>query len=378
MDHGFPDSVCPVCNPMQPPPGVAPPSGLKPSTVIRFRTPSLERAAGILTVPVTSSGIGLAVETTARIEFNLNAMADIRSSISGIVKEVTADLGQEVAVRAPLFTIESAGVSELQSRRRASRGRQEVAKANLERQDALRKGAIASQRDVELARQEFEAAEAELRAIEQSLEISGAPANGRSGRFTVEAPIAGFIIRRPAMVGTFANEADSLATIADTSVMWALLEVPEWDASAVRLGQLVELRVDGIPAQVFTGTTTWIASEVEPRTRTVSVRTEVQNPDGLLRSGQFARASVQVAVPQGATTVPLEAVQRVGDDSMVFVRTAEGVYEARTVQTGRSNGRLVQVAGPLAEGDAVVTTGAFLLRTEVSPDSIGAGCCEAD
>ncbi len=134
--------------------------------------------------------------------------------------------------------------------------------------------------------------------------------------------------------------------------------------------------MDGVAGRTFTGTVSWIASEVDARTRTVTARAEVQNPDGLLRAGQFARASVGVAVPEGAATVPMEAVQRVGDESVVFVRTADGLYEPRIVRPGRSDGRRVQVAGEVRAGDTVVTTGAFLLRTELSRDSIGAGCCE--
>ncbi|MCP4497947.1 MAG: efflux RND transporter periplasmic adaptor subunit, partial [Phycisphaeraceae bacterium] len=135
---------------------------------------------------------------------------------------------------------------------------------------------------------------------------------------------------------------------------------------------------DGVAGRTFTGTVTWIASEVDARTRAVTARAEVRNPDGLLRAGQFARATVRVAVPEGAATVPMDAVQRVGDESVVFVRTAEGLYEPRIVRLGRSDGRRVQVAGEVRAGDAVVTTGAFLLRTELSRDSIGAGCCEVE
>lgn len=377
-EHGYPESVCPFCNPMQPPPGVARPSAIAPGTRIRFRSPAIERAAGIETVPATTNAIGIGVETTARIDFNRNAMADVRSAVPGIVHAVSLDLGQQVTAGDTLFTLESADVGDLQARRRGVRQRVEAAQANMARQEALREGAIASQRQVELARQELEAAEAELRSLDQSLRISGASRSGRTGRFEVVAPIGGIVVRRPALVGTFAGEADSLATIADTSVMWVVLDVPEWDATSVRTGQQVDVRVDGVAGRTFTGTVTWIASEVEPRTRSVSARAEVQNTEGLVRASQFARATIRVAVPEGAATVPLQAVQRVGEESVVFVRTAEGIYEPRVVRPGRSDGRRVQIAGDVRDGDAVVTTGAFLLRTELSRESIGAGCCEVE
>ncbi len=376
-EHELPESVCPQCNPMAPPPGVAAPSPIAPGTLVRFASPSIEDAVGIETVSATQHAVGIGVEAAARIEFDQNAMAEVRSPVSGIVQNVAIDLGDVVSAGDTLFTLESAHVGDLQARRSAVRQRFETAESNFARQEELLAGSVTSERQVELARQELEAARAELRAIEQSLRISGASRGGRSGAFAVTAPIGGTIVRRPGIVGTFASEADSLATIVDTSRVWAILEVPEWDSSAVRIGQPADVEVDGVSGEVFSGSITWIASEVDSRTRTVQVRVELENTDHLLRSGQFARAVVHVSPLAGAVSVPLDAVQRFGEDSVVFVRTEPGVFEPRVVETGRSDGRLVQLAGAVAQGDLVVTTGAFLLRTELSRDSIGAGCCEA-
>jgi cobalt-zinc-cadmium efflux system membrane fusion protein len=383
-EHEFPESACPVCNPWAAP-GAAPAGGgdarsgaLSPGTRVRFRSPDLERAAGIQTVPGAVVSMAEGVEVTARVEFDGDALAEVRSSVAGIVREVSVDLGQQVAAGDALFVLESAQVGDLQARVQAARGRIQAARSELRRSEDLKKSGAVSAREVDVARQELRAAQSESRSIEQSLRISGAKDSGGVGRFTVHAPIAGSVVRRPALVGTYAAETDSLARIADTSRMWVLLDIAEWDAARVRTGQSVEVRVDGVPGRVFAGALTWMASEVSPRLRTVAARAEVDNADGLLRAGQFAHARVKVDAAVTATSIPLTAVQRVGDDSVVFVRVAEGVYEPRTVTLGRSDGRAVQVAGGIAPGDAVVTTGAYLLRTELSRESIGAGCCEVD
>ena len=377
-EHGHPESVCPKCNPMQPPGGEPSSGGIEPGTRVRLGAPSLERTIGLEAEPARARALGRAVRATARVDFDRNAMADVRSAVPGVVREVAVDFGQRVAAGDPLFVLESAQVGDLQAQRRAARGAVAVAKAHLARQEELREGAIASQRQVEVARQELAAAEAGLRSIDQSLSLSGAERSGRRGRFTIHAPIDGVVVRRPALLGTFADPSESLATIADTSAMWAVLDLPEWHAAAARVGQPVEVRVDGVAGQMFAGTLTWIASEVDPRTRAVAARATLDNPAGVLRAGQFARATVQVAAPLGAVTVPRGAVQRVGDESVVFVRLEEGVYEVRRVAPGRSDAEHVQVAGELHAGDDVVTTGAFLLRTELSKDSIGAGCCDVE
>jgi cobalt-zinc-cadmium efflux system membrane fusion protein len=305
-------------------------------------------------------------------------LADIRAPVPGVIRDVQIDLGERVAKGAELFVLESAQVGSMQGDLRAARERADVARANYERQLELREPKIASARQVELAREGLETAEAELRSIEVGLRIAGATESDPEGRFRVRSPIAGTVVRRPATMGTFATSEVSLATIADTSRMWALLEVREVDAGLLRTGQIVTIRIDGLVERDFVGTVTWIASEVDPKTRTVTARAEVDNDLELLRAEQFARASIRVAESEDAVVVPRRAIQRVGEESVVFVRTGEGLYEPRTVTLGRSDADLVQVRGAVREGDSVVTEGAFLLKTELSRESIGAGCCEVE
>jgi cobalt-zinc-cadmium efflux system membrane fusion protein len=131
----------------------------------------------------------------------------------------------------------------------------------------------------------------------------------------------------------------------------------------------------------------------------------VPNEDGSLRANQFAQGVIEAGPTHTAFTVPRDAIQRVGGRELVFVRAEVGVYEPRGVQrvaqprprpggghpsrersagTAGADDRAdsdaredrVMVAGDLRDGDAVVTTGAFLLRTELLPGAIGAGCCE--
>jgi len=375
-EHGFPESVCPSCNPMTLPSETSLP--FTPGSRVRFRSARLEETAGIEVTPAVQTAIGLGVECTARIDFNRNRLADVRTSVAGIVREVAVDLGQHVARGQTLFVLESAQVSNLQARRTAAKERVGTARANLARQEDLREKKIPSARQIEVARQEVESAEAELRSIQQSLRVTGASQGVGSGRFFIKAPIEGVVVRRATLVGSFASESDSLAEVADLSSMWALLDVNEMDAAAVRLGQPVDVRVDGVPGRVFSGLVSWISAEVDARSRTVAVRAEIPNDAGLLRSNQFARATVHVAAPRGSVAVPVEAIQRIGEESVLFLRTGELIYEPRTVQIGRAAHQRVQVEGDVKPGDLVVTTGAFLIKTELMPGSIGAGCCEIE
>lgn len=377
-EHGFPESFCPTCNPK----GVAPDVGdteldTIEARVVRFRSAEIERAAGIETVPAEAGVASRAIECTARIAFDADRVADIRAIVPGIVRRVRTELGAKVKRGAPLFELESTRVGEIQGALQGARERVRTAEANLARQLELKENEIASARQVEVAEQELAAARTEARTAEAALRMAGAAASAPSGRYTLSAPIDGSVVRRPAVVGLFATESESLATIADTSVMWALCDVPEADAARVELGQRVVVTVQGEKSAPAEGRLTWISAEVEPRTRTVMARAELPNEAGRLRANQFAVARIETGVARAAAVVPRAAVQRVGTREVVFVRQRPGVYQPRVVERF-GDGPTVSVEGRVKAGDAVVTTGAVLLRTEVMPGSIGAGCCEVE
>jgi cobalt-zinc-cadmium efflux system membrane fusion protein len=380
-EHGFPESICPTCNPGAAeraiPQAGAPVQPVVEARTVRFRSPEIEQAAGIETTRAERAEGAASIECPARIAFNQDRVADVRAIVPGIVRRVRVELGEQVAERAPLFDLESTRVGEIQGAHATARERVRTAAANLARQRELLAGEIASQRQVELAEQEVATARAEERSASATLRMAGAGGAAASGRYTLRSPIAGTVVRRPGVVGVLATESTSLATIADTSVMWALCDVAEGDAARIAVGQRVVVTVDGAEDATFEGEITWIAAEVDLRTRTITARAEIPNPNGALRANQFARARIQTDASHTSVSVPRDAVQRVEGQHVVFVRTEPGVYEPRVV-TLHGEGGVVHVEGNVREGDAVVTTGAVLLRTEVMPGSIGAGCCEVE
>ncbi len=381
-EHGFPESFCPICHPNAPIPNLdAQPTGNEDSViearVVRFKSPEIEKTAGLATVKAERATARATVECTARIAFDGDKVADVRAILPGVVRRVRASLGDKVERGAPLFDLESTRVGEIQGALQTAEQRVRTAEANLARQRELLENEIASVRQVEVAEQELAAARSEAKTAEAALRMAGAARAAPSGRYTLTSPIAGTLVRRPAVVGVLATESTSLATVADTSVMWALCDVPERDASRVALKQHVTVQVDGADLPPLQGEITWIAAEVDPRTRTITARAEVPNPDGHLRANQFATARIETGTARAAVTVPRAAVQRVGDREVVFVRARPGVYQPRVVRR-YGDGDSVQVEGKIEDGEEVVTTGAVLLRTEIMPGSIGAGCCEVD
>ncbi|MEZ4370747.1 MAG: efflux RND transporter periplasmic adaptor subunit [Polyangiaceae bacterium] len=371
-EHGYPESVCPKCNPQPSPPGLE--VRAIEARVVKLRDPKHEAVAAIRTVPAREVALGQYLECQGQIAYNQDKLADVRALVPGVVRRVRVQLGEQVKRGAPLFDVQSSEVGQAQGALIRARGRAKAAKANLERQRKLQSQDIASARDVELAEQELSAAEADKRTALVTLRMTGAAGTSGSGRYTLSAPLAGTVVARKGVVGLLATDETPLATVADISSMWVLCEVPEVDAATLALGQKVLVSPGGGAAEVG-GEVSWIASEVDPRTRLVTLRASVPNPDRTLRANQFVTAKVEVKGRRSAVAVPRAAVQRVGERDVVFIRTSTALFAPRVV-VRRTSGETVQVEGRVKAGDSVVTDGAVFLRTEIMPGSLGAGCCE--
>ena len=367
-EHQLPESICPRCNPK----AAAEPAAEAgdDESAVRLASVAMEEAAGIQTVKARLASAAPRVQCTARVSFNRDRVAEVRSAIPGIVRRVRVALGADVKKGAALFDLESTRAGEAQGALQRAVARVRTATANLQRQRGLRAEGIAAARTVELAEQELARARA-------TVGVAGAQAAAPTGRVTLRAPLSGTVVRRPAVVGVLATEELALATIADRSVMWVMCDVPEAAAARIAVGQKAQVSVDGSGDSAREGKVSWVAAEVNPRTRAVAARIVVPNDDGALRANQFARAVIEAGAPREAVSVPRASVQRVEDQEVVFVRTAPGVFSPKVVQRTGS-GEVVQVEGEVSAGDEVVTTGAVLLRTEMVPGSIGAGCCDVE
>jgi cobalt-zinc-cadmium efflux system membrane fusion protein len=376
-EHGFPESVCPRCHPeLVRAAGAEPPRFPPPGTRIRIAGAQALRAAGIQTVKAEARPVARTIDVVGRLGYDQNRVAQLTPRGEALVVEVKVDVGDEVKAGQPLVVLTSASVGGSQAQLSAAKARVAAARAAAEREQALVERGISARRDLEEARRDLAAAEAEQDAARAALAATGGGA-GTGGRYVLAAPFAGTVVARDAVAGRSAAADRVLLELADLSTMWANLEIAEADAAAVRPGQRVRIELEALRGATREGTIARVGSSVDPATRTVRARVELPNRDRSLKAGLLLRAAIDVSDPSGAVLVPREAIQRAEGHSLVFVRTGEGVFRPVAVEPSEPAGDAVAVQG-LDAGAEVVTTGAFLLKTEILKDSIGAGCCETE
>jgi len=153
-------------------------------------------------------------------------------------------------------------------------------------------------------------------------------------------------------------------TVADLSTMWMIANVIETDAPAYKVGQEVEVRVPAYPDTVFKGHVTTVGSMIDPNTHRQLVRSEIADPQHLLRSGMFASFVIRIGDPTRSLAVPAEAVVREGDGTMTVWATADRRrFVKRTVKVGIQRPRgFSQITEGLEAGELVVTDGAVFLN----------------
>ena len=248
----------------------------------------------------------------------------------------------------------------------------------LERERKLRGERVTSEKDLEEAEAAHRTACQQARTLgfsEEDIERMRAKPN-EAVLLEVRAPFAGEIVERNAVRGALVDAGKPLFTLADRSTMWAMLKIPEMALARVRVGQMVELRVESLPDQTFTGKLTWIGAEVDERSRMVPARVELPNPDGLLRAKMFAKARILARSADRAVLVPSSAICSLEGKPFVFVRLADDLFEARAVSVGvKFDGQLEVLAGLKAEEPVVVNHG-FALKSQWLSSRMGAGCAD--
>jgi cobalt-zinc-cadmium efflux system membrane fusion protein len=347
-------------------------------------TPEQVAAAGIAIGKVERRSVAGAIEATAEIQPTGDGLARVGARVAGRVTAFKAGAGDPVTRGQVLAVIDSPELGRAKGDYLAAFALAKVARDTADRERALFERQISSERDWRQAEAEAVKARAEKDAAENRLHTMGLAdaelARVRaethySSTTTVTSPIDGLVIERPVTLGEMVDPGTTLFTVMDPREVWVLVDVFERDLPQVRVGQTAVARVAAYPEREFTGKVASVGSVVESKTRTVKVRVVLPNQAGELKPGMFARVLLAGTTgdPHEGLFVPAAAVQREGEDRMVFVQRAANQFERRLVDLGVEAGDWAEVKKGLVEGEVVVTTGAFLLKSELQKAELGGG-----
>jgi membrane fusion protein, heavy metal efflux system len=337
-----------------------------------------EKQMGLIKVgPVGNREFEILKTAVGTIDFNENMSVQVFSQYSGKILKAFYNVGDEVQRGDVLFTIDSPDLLQAESTLLAAAGVLELQKRVLTRVTGLLKSGGSAQKDVDQATSDQQTAEGNFKAAKDAVRIFGKAdaeidqildSRKIESTLIVPSPISGRVVTRNAAPGflTQPGTAPAPFSVADISTMWMIANVIETDAPAFKVGQLVEARVPAYPDKVFKGHVTVVGSIIDPNTRRQLVRSEIEDPEHLLRSGMYASFVIRVGDPVRSLAVPEPGVVREGDGTMTVWTTRDSRhFVKRIVQTGIRQDGWVQILEGLQPGETVVTDGAVFLSNKL-------------
>ena len=339
-------------------------------------TLSDKQVGSLKIAPVGTARFEVTRSAVGSIDFNQNMLVQVFTPNQGRIIATYANVGDRVQKGQVLFTVDSPDLLTATSNLIQTAGVLVLQNANLKRLTETLRGGGGAQKDVDQARSDQQTAEGNLRAARDTVRIFGKTEEEvdqiirerkADSVLVVRSPISGSVTQRTAAPGLLVQPGSAPApfTVADTSTMWMLANVVEADAPLLRVGQPVAVRVSAYGNRQFDGVITVIGAQVDAATRRFLVRSEIRDPDQLLRAGMFAAFTIRIAAPVEGVAVPNDAVVREGDGSMtVWVTTDRRRFTKRTVKTGMQQNGWTEILEGLQAGEFVVTEGAVFVSNK--------------
>ena len=311
-------------------------------------------------------------EISGRIDTNERLVTRIGASVTGRVTEVLGEVGDSVRVGQTLARIASPELTTAQLAYLRANASASLAERAVERARQLIQADVIGSAELQRRESELSIARAETRASADHLRLMGISTDGitklrEQGNLQptagVTATQSGVITERKVSIGQVAQPGDQLFTVADLSNVWVIGALPEQAARTVQLGQKIEVNVPALGERKLISRVVFISDTISPETRSVTIRTQVDNPKRELKPQMLANLRLAGATTQ-QLAVPLGAVVREGDKDHVYVQTGPLRFRLTAVELGSGNGGLRPVLKGLAQGTQVVIDGAFHLNNE--------------
>ena len=326
-------------------------------------TPEKQQLIGVKYEQVQAGGGSRTIRAVGKVAIDETRIGHVHTKVEGWIDKVFVDFtGKLVKKGQPMLTIYSPDM--LASQRELLL----AAKATtIMRDSALPSGFDQSESLLQATRRRLELWDLSEAQIDQVLK-TGEPIKN----ITVHSPMTGYITDRKAFPQVKVMPDTDLYTIVDLSHVWIMADVFEYEAPNIHVGQAARVSIQAIPGRVFNARVDFLQPQVDPMTRTLKVRLNMDNAGEMLKPDMYADVEFLVNIP-AKLTVPADAVLNSGDRKTVFIDRGNGYLEPRQVKTGEREGDRIQILSGLSGGERIVTSGNFLIDSESQMKAAASG-----
>lgn len=393
-------------------------------------SPETLEAAKITIESVTQRPAVALLNVTGSVEANPQQTQSVTPLVGGRVEQIFVSIGSRVSAGQPLASLTSTEIADLYGKWRAAETRLDLARRNVERvkraenrvgvlqakakldeaeatlkrtRRLIELGAgagkdlisaetnyktaladydfqrnISLNKEIQEANAELDTANIETQNLRQSLQVLGINANDKNAnlqnvsRVSINAPLAGIVTERLVNPGAGLQAGQAMFTLSNVSSVWITANVPQQQLGSIHTGTPAEIQIG---AEKINARVSYIDPQINEDTRTARVRLSVPNPGERLRAGMFAQVGFRTGTnAEGGEelVVRTEAIQRIGDKTVVFVPKEKepGEFEVREVNTGGEIEGYTRILEGLELGDKVVTRGSFTLKTQLQKGAL--------
>ncbi len=310
---------------------------------------------GVRTTKATRGPLYSTIRTVGHVTYNEELVEHVHTKISGWVETLFVDTtGESVYKGQKLLTIYSPELVATQEEYlQALEYKQETAGSRFE---DITRGADTLIESTRRRLLLMDIDPGQIKALEERGDVQK--------NMLLRAPATGIVIHKKVFEGMRISPGMEIYTIADLSKVWVLVSVYEYELPFIRVGQMADMTLPYEPGAKYRGRITFIYPYLEPKTRTIQVRMEFDNPGLRFKPDMYANITIDAKASDDAILVPSEAVIRTGARNVVITALGGGKFLPKDVTIGPEGKGFVQVLEGLDEGETVVTSGQFLIDSE--------------
>jgi len=299
-----------------------------------------------------------------KVTWDQDKVVKLYPLVSGNVADVKVALGDYVSKGQVLAVVRSAEITGAENDIVTAKSNLAVSEKNLEATEDMYKSGIASGKDYLAAQKEAEKARSELDKSQTILSIYG----GNKSDYIVKSPISGYIVEKfinPDMQIRTDNSTN-LFTISDLKRVWVLANVYETEIARIRTGEKVSITTISYPGKVFNGTIDKIYNVLDPDSKTMKVRIQLDNSDGLLKPEMFASVLVHEVTDSAMLAVPVNSVVFDKNKYWVVIYNDRCDVQTREVELAGSSSQFSYIRSNLKPGEKVLTNLQLLVFNAIS------------